>query len=194
MEGTYGGNENTQSKAPQAPPTYPPPQPPTFQSPYIGESSKVRSALDLLNITKIFALIIGIIGFLSALWDGIVFMVWWGGAGAIFWATYGIITGILNLLLFNRIPQYSAMISSKRYAEIKEDMLLWGILTLIFGVIAGLLLILVIFLYLEELINIPSYGQPPAQYPQQPNQYPQQQSPQPSQQSQEPPQYPPPSS
>lgn len=183
MEGSSGGNY------------FPPPQPATFQSPYIGESGKVRSALDLLNITKILALIMGIVGFLVALWDGIVF-IQYGGSFVVVGVIYWIITGIVNLILFTRIPQYDAMIRARRYGEAKDDMIVWGVLTLIFGVIAGILLLLVVFLYLEELINMYSYGQQASypQYPQQP-QYPQAQHPQQPQQSppqQQPPQYPPP--
>ena len=152
---------------------FPPPQPATFQSPYIGESSKVRSALDMLNITKILALLIGIIGFLVALWYGLMFMLWYGGPPAIIGVIYWIITGIVNLILFIRIPEYDIMIRSRRYPEAKDDMIAWGVITLIFGVLAGLLIILIVFLYLEELINMHSYGQSPTQYPQQPpSQYP----------------------
>ncbi len=133
--------------------------PPTASGPAIGESDKLRSALDLLNITKILALIIGIVGFLAAAWSG--FDVALGDYFAIPWVGYYVITGIINLLIYTKIPEYDSLVRSRRYGEAKEEMLMWSVLGIIFGFLAGLLLILVIFMYLEELERTPYTAQPP---------------------------------
>ncbi len=167
MEGNYGDTSGGASGGqPSAPPTYPPPQPPTFQSPYIGESSKIRSVLDILNITKILALVVGILGFIVAIWDSLSYAFWFGWIPALTGAIYGVLTGVINLLIYMRIPEYEAMIRSRRYSEAKSDMLIWGVLGLIFGFIAGILLLIVIFVYLEELERMYTYPQPPqTRYP-----------------------------
>ncbi len=167
MDGSYEGTSGGSGQQPTAPPTYPPPQPPSFQSPYIGESSKIRSVLDMLNITKILALIIGIVGFLIALGEGLSYALWFGWIPALIGAIYGILMGIINLLIYMRIPEYDAMIRARRYSDAKNEMLVWGVLGLIFGFVAGLLLLLVVFMYLEDLERVSMYPQqqPPGYYP-----------------------------
>ena len=139
--------------------------PPVAPQPAIGESSKLRSALDLLNISKILALIIGIIGFLLAAWNG--FYIALGDVFSIPAAVYYVIMGIVNLLIYTKIPEYDTMIRGRRYAQAKDEMLMWAVLGIIFGFIVGLLLILVIFMYLEDLVRSSGASQvppPPPQY------------------------------
>ena len=124
----------------------PPPAPGPMQ-PGIGEASKVRSALDLLNITKILALIIGILGFIGAAWNGFV-MVAIGDFLSVPWVGYYIIAGIINLLIYTKIPEFDGLIRARRYGEAKDAMMIWAILGVIFGFLAGLLMLLVIFMYL----------------------------------------------
>ena len=139
----------------------PPPQP---YSPQIGESSKVRSTLDLLNLTKMLALIIGIVSFLIALWQAIDMIVWMYVYAAI-WAIYWIISGVVNFMVYSKIPTYDSMIRARRYTEAKQDMMTWAIVALIFGVVAGILLLIIIFVNLEELERMhpyaPQYPSPP---------------------------------
>ena len=139
--------------------------PPVAPQPAIGESSKLRSALDLLNISKILALIIGIIGFLMAAWTG--YYIALGDPSSVPWAVYYVIMGIVNLLIYTKIPEYDTMIRGRRYAQAKDEMLIWAVLGIIFGFIVGLLLILVIFMYLEDLVRSSGTAQvppPPPQY------------------------------
>ncbi len=139
--------------------------PPAAPQPGIGESSKLRSTLDLLNIAKILALVIGILLFLVALWYGVTII--WAGFFAIPWAGYYVISGIINLLIYTKIPEFEAMIRGRRYAEAKDTMMMWAILGLIFGFIVGLILIIVVFVNLEDLQHREGYAQapppPPAQ-------------------------------
>ena len=146
-----------------------PPPAPSLMQPGIGESSKVRSALDLLNITKILALIIGILGFIAAAWDGFV-MVAYGDFLSVPWVGYYIITGIIDLLIYTKIPEFDSLIRSRRYGEAKDTMMIWAVLGVIFGFLAGLLMLLIIFMYLEELEHgAGNYSNPPP--PQQPPPY-----------------------
>ncbi len=138
--------------------------PPVAPQPAIGESSKLRSTLDLLNISKILALVIGIVGFLLAAWYG--FYIALGDVFSIPSAVYWVIAGIVNFLIYTKIPEYDTMIRGRRYAQAKDEMLIWAILGIIFGFIVGLLLILVIFMYLEDLIRSSGVSQvpPPPEY------------------------------
>ncbi len=133
--------------------------PPVSPQPSIGESGKLRSALDLLNIAKILALIVGIFSFLGAAWSGV--SIAYGDYSVIFWVGYYVISGIINLLLYSRIPEYENLVRSRRYSEAKDDMITWSVLGVVFGFLAGLILLIVIFMYLEELERgAPAY-QPP---------------------------------
>ena len=134
----------------------PPPVPPS--PPAIGESGKVRSIMDMIRIAKILALVIGIIGFVIAAW----YFIWL----SIIPAIYFIITAVINLLIYMRCDEFTVMVKSRRYQETRDILLVWMILGIIFGFIAGLLL-LIAFIYLDELVaNRYSYGaQPPAPPP-----------------------------
>ncbi|NPA74750.1 MAG: hypothetical protein GXO25_01545 [Euryarchaeota archaeon] len=139
--------------------TIPPPEAP---GPRIGESTKLRSALDLLNIAKILALIIGIIGFLAAAWNGIFVIL--GDIFSIPWVGYYVVVGVINLILYTKIPEFDSQIRARRYSEAREEMLIWAVMGIIFGFIVGLILILVIFMYLEELERGNQGYVPPPQY------------------------------
>ncbi len=120
-------------------------------TPGIGESGKVRSILDLLNIAKILALVIGIIGFVYAGVEGV-----WLNIGGII---YGVAMGILNIMVYMRMDEFVGYVNSRRYKELKDNILIWAILTIIFGVIVGILLIIV-YVQLDELIRVPQYPPP----------------------------------
>jgi len=122
--------------------------------PAIGESSKVRTSLDLLRISKILALVIGILSFVGAAWNGI--MLSWG------WALYGVASGIINLLIYLRIDEFTNMISGRRYGELRDMLLIWAVLGIIFGVIVGILLIIV-YIQVEELHRTTGFVQQPVQ-------------------------------
>ena len=128
----------------------PPPNPP---APSIGESSKVRSIMEILNISKILALVIGILGFALAAW----YLIWL----AIIPGAYWILTGIINLLLYMRHEEFMGLIRGRRYQELKDTMLVWMVLGIIFGFIVGILL-LIVYIQVEDLLTSRSYMPPPA--------------------------------
>jgi len=111
-------------------------------SPAIGESSKVRTILDLLRISKILSLVLGILFLLAA--------VWYGFTGSIGAAIYLVASGIVNLLLYMKMDEFTGMVNSRRYGELRDNILIWGVLSIIFGVIVGILLI-VVHVELDEL-------------------------------------------
>ena len=131
----------------------PPPVPP---APAIGESGKVKSIMDLLNISKILALIIGILGFALGAW----YLVWFDVIPGAYW----IITAIINLLLYMRAEDFVRLVRGRRYQEFKDTILIWMVLGIIFGFIVGLLLLLV-YIQLDELIGSAPYAPPPAAPP-----------------------------
>lgn len=126
------------------------------KEPYIGESSKVRSILDLLNVAKILALVIGIVGFLLAAWAAwpIIYRVWGGIPGAVYWIT----SAIINLLAYMKFDEFVGMVNERRYQALYDLMVVWMVLTLIFGVIVGILL-LIVYIQLGELKNAGAYSQ-----------------------------------
>lgn len=126
----------------------------TLPSPAIGESSKVRTILDLLQISKILALVLGILFLLSA--------VWYGFIGHIEMTIYLVASGIVNLLLYIKMDEFIGMVKNRRYGELRDNILIWGVLTIIFGVIVGILLI-VVYVELDELEKSLMYQAPPSQ-------------------------------
>jgi len=127
--------------------------------PAIGESSKVNSILELLNIAKILALVFGILGFIIAAWSA--WPVIYGYWGSIIGGLYWIAAAIINLMLYMRMDEFSSMVKTRRYVELHDSILIWMVLGLIFGFIVGLLL-LIVFIQLEELKKAVSY---PSAYP-----------------------------
>jgi len=131
--------------------------------PAIGESSKVKSILDLLNIAKILALVFGILGFLIAAWSA--WPVIYGYWGSIIGGLYWIVAAVINLMLYMRMDEFSSMVKARRYVELHDTILIWMVLGLIFGFIVGLLL-LIVFIQLDELKKAVAY--PPTYPPQSP--------------------------
>ena len=118
--------------------------------PAIGESSKVRTILDILHIAKILALIIAILLLVAAAWYGFTFN--------IFGAIYSVAAAVINLLLYMRMDEYASMVNNRRYGELRDNILIWAILAIIFGVIVGILL-LIVYIELEEIEKNVRYAQ-----------------------------------
>ncbi len=126
------------------------------EGPYIGESSKVRSILDLFNVSKILALVIGIVGFLLAAWAAwpIIYGIWGGIPGGIYW----IVSAIINLMAYMKFDEFVGMLNERRYQALYDLLVVWIVLTLIFGVVVGILL-LIAYIQLGELKNVGAYSQ-----------------------------------
>lgn len=77
---------------------------------------------------------------------------------------YVIIAGVVNLLIYAMMPStVFAPLDQGRFREASDRLLLWGILTLLFGVAAGLVL-LIAYVRLQDVFQ-PQYQQyPPGQY------------------------------
>jgi|GEM_PF-493066 len=81
---------------------------------------------------------------------------------------YALVAAAVNGLIFFLMPQtVFEPLDQGRFREASDRLLIWGILTLIFGVVGGLFL-LIAFVQLQEVFR-PQYQQyPPGQYYQQP--------------------------
>ncbi len=126
--------------------------------PVIGESSKVKSMLELLNIAKILALVMGILGFLLA--AGAAWPLVYGTWSSLFGAIYWIIAAIINLMAYMRMDEFVGMVKERRYSEFYDILITWMVLTLVFGVIVGVLL-LIVFIEVNELKTSPEFSTPP---------------------------------
>ena len=124
--------------------------------PRIGESGKVKSILEMLNLGKTLALVMGIISLLGAAWYGFTF--------SFFGAGYWVVSAVINLMAYTRVDEWINMVKSREYGRAKDELLVWMILTIIFGLIAGVFF-LIAYIYLEELPreNVPAEIPPPPQ-------------------------------
>jgi len=126
--------------------------------PAIGESSKVKSMLELLNIAKVLALVMGILGFLLAAWAAwpLIYGIWSSLFGAVYW----IIAAIINLMAYMRMDEFTGMVKERRYSEFYDILITWMVLTLVFGVIVGVLL-LIVFIQVNELKTSSEFSSSP---------------------------------
>ena len=77
---------------------------------------------------------------------------------------YALIAGIVNLLIYAMMPNtVFAPLDQGRFREASDRLLIWGVLTLLFGVVGGLVL-LIAYVRLQDVFQ-PQYQQyPPGQY------------------------------
>ncbi len=130
---------------------------------HIGESGKVKSILEMLDLAKILSLIVGIVALLLAAWYG---FIW-----SFFSAGYWIVAAVINLIAHTKMDEYTSMVKSREYSRAKDEIMMWMILTIIFGFLTGVFL-LIAYIYLDELPKetapVPSPeqpGQPPSELP-----------------------------
>ncbi len=134
----------------------PPPPPPPERS---GAERSIASWLDLgRSLALILALVAGVI-FLASL----VFLVraaifgYFGGAiGAVYW----LLTAIVMFLLWKEFPKFEDLAARRQYGELKDRLLLWIVLGILFFLIEGIVLLLV-FLKADD-VRAASEGGPPA--------------------------------
>lgn len=79
--------------------------------------------------------------------------------GALYWLA----SAIVNYLLWRELPAFEALAAQRRYAALKDRLVLWAILGLVFFVIEGVVL-LVVYLRLETH-GTPNYSPPPTAGP-----------------------------
>lgn len=63
--------------------------------------------------------------------------------GLAFWMIYYALWAFVSLLIFIQVPSWQSLASAGSYTGLQQKILLWAILGLIFGVILGLLLIVI---------------------------------------------------
>ncbi len=133
---------------------------PPPSSPAPVDHSNVR---DLLKVTKTLTLVWFFLGVILAIvslvsiFFAILFFHFAGGAVEGF--VYYVLWAGVDLLAYRKIPGWLALLESGRYGQVKEPLLLWGILATVFGILPGLLLLVV---YLRIMPWAESPPAPPA--------------------------------
>ena len=94
----------------------------------------------LTRIWVLVGLVVGLLSIVSIVLSVIALHFYGGGIGSL---VYAILWVIVDLMLLDRIGGYHAHLSAGQYQALKEPLLLWGILALIFGVVPGVLLLLI---------------------------------------------------
>ncbi len=69
-----------------------------------------------------------------------------GAVGAVYW----LLTALVNFLLWKEYPKFEALASQRQFAELRERLLLWIVLGILFFLIEGIVLLLV-YLKLDEI-------------------------------------------
>ena len=107
-----------------------------------AEDPTIRSLFDLARpLALVLALVAGVLFLLSA----VLFVVRtaFGVFSSPFGAVYWLITAIVNYLIWKELPALQSLAAQRQYSALKERMLLWAILGVIFFLIEGVLLLLV---------------------------------------------------
>ncbi len=94
----------------------------------------------LTRIWMLVGLVVGLLSIISIVLSIIALHFYGGGVGGL---VYAIIWVVVDLMLLDRIGGYHAHLSAGQYQSLKEPLLLWGILALVFGVLPGVLLLLI---------------------------------------------------
>jgi hypothetical protein len=118
------------------------------------EHPKLRSLRNLLDLSKIFAIIFVIINLLWA----VVSIVATLGFG-IFFAWIPIVAAVLNYLIYDHIKRAESLVAAGRYFEAKESLLIWMILGFFTGFALLGILLLIAYLDLDSLIDVQRQGQ-----------------------------------
>ncbi len=85
-------------------------------------------------------LLVGLLSVVTIVLSAIALHFYGGGIGGL---VYALVWVVVDILLLDRIGGWLALLSAGRYSALKEPLLLWGILALIFGVVPGILLLLI---------------------------------------------------
>ncbi len=111
------------------------------------ESVEVGNLRSLLSTTRtltwiwaLIGLLVAILSLLSILVTLVTLRFPGGGIGSL---VYAILWIVIDLLLLERMPSWNSQLGTGSYHDLKEPLLLWALLGLIFGVVPGVLLILV---------------------------------------------------
>ncbi len=111
----------------------------------------------LTRIWMLVGLVVGLLSIISIVLSIIALHFYGGGVGGL---VYAIIWVVVDLMLLDRIGGYHAHLSAGQYQSLKEPLLLWGILALVFGVLPGILLLLIYARVLPWPDYVPPAGSP----------------------------------
>ena len=107
----------------------------------------------LLSVSKslalAFALIAGLL-FLLFLVFSLLDVVFGRGPGDLVAAAYCLASAVVNYLLWQQVPRFERLAADGQYLALREPLLVWGVVGVIFFVVVGVLL-LVAWIRAEEL-------------------------------------------
>lgn len=141
------------------PPSPPPPPAPPSSAP----SGAVSSVASLLGLARGLALLI-------ALLAGVLFLVFLGlsflsvvlghGAPGLLSAVYCLVSAVVNFVLWREIPRFEKMNADREFDALRDHLLVWIILGVLFFVVVGVLLAIA-WVRLEELRGSRPSAPPP---------------------------------
>ncbi len=134
-------------------------------------SPSERSVASWLDVGRSLALILAVVAgliFLVSLAFVVIRLALFGDLGGIVGAVYWLLTAIVNFLLWKEYPRFESLAAQRQFAELKDRLLLWIILGILFFLVEGIVLLLV-FLKLDDLLAgrdgsapVAATGAPPA--------------------------------
>lgn len=110
---------------------------PTSESPSEGS---VRHFLDVArNLAPLIALLAGIL-FIVLLALGVLQIVFRVGAGDLFGAIYCLVSAFVNYIIWRELPGLEQLAAARRYGQLRERLLVWVVLGILFFVVEGVIL------------------------------------------------------
>jgi len=106
-----------------------------------NEGPKKDYMLEILNVGRIVALVMGVLSIIIAAWSAwpVIYGYLINVIGVIYW----IIAALINFIAYYKIEAFINMLTAEDYENLHETLLAWVVLTLIFGVMVGIFLLLV---------------------------------------------------
>ncbi len=143
-------------------PPPPPPSPPPPGAPGSVDHGNLVSFFGATRtITKVWVLIGALVALLSLLSIVLSLLVLHFPGGGIGGLVYAILWIGVDLLMLDRMGGWASQLAEGRYSALKEPLLLWGILSLIFGVVPGVM-VLVVYARLLPWADRPAgFAEPP---------------------------------
>jgi hypothetical protein len=136
---------------------------PSAGSPPPGGPPPDESIRALLSISRSLALVFAILAgllFLLFLAFTVLDVVFGRGAGDLVTAVYCLASAAVNFVLWREIPRLELLAAARQYAALREHLLIWAVLGVIFFVVVGVLL-LIAWVRAELLATSPAPMPPP---------------------------------
>jgi hypothetical protein len=129
-----------------ASPPVSPPAPPASTAPPAPGPSPDDSIRSLLGLARTFALLFaGLAGLLFLIFLALAFVetVLGRGPGDVVAVAYCAVSAAVNFLIWREIPTLQRAAAAGQYGPLREQLLVWAILGIVFFVVAGVILLLV---------------------------------------------------